>query len=200
MNNLRVFQLIGLLLGWFALIAQFILLFQNRVTSEVETVIRFFSYFTILSNLLATLSFTALFLNSIHFFRSFKIQTAITVYITIVAVVYNLVLRFIWQPSGLQQIVDELLHVIIPILYVINWFMIKERIRLSYHFIFKILLFPLIYLIFIIIRGNFSNYYPYPFIDVSIIGYKQMLLNSFLVLIAFVVVSFIYLYINKRKR
>ncbi|MDP2159046.1 MAG: Pr6Pr family membrane protein, partial [Flavobacterium sp.] len=74
-----------------------------------------------------------------------------------------------------------------------------DVIRLTYNYIFKILLFPTAYLFFILIRGHFSNYYPYPFVDVFKIGLSQALLNSFFVLLAFIIVALIYIKYSKRK-
>lgn len=48
--------------------------------------------------------------------------TAITVFILIVGSVYQIVLRSIWEPTGLQFIVDELLHTVIPLYMLGYWF------------------------------------------------------------------------------
>lgn len=48
--------------------------------------------------------------------------TAITAFILIVGLVYQVALRGIWQPTGLQHIVDELLHTIIPLYVFMYWF------------------------------------------------------------------------------
>ena len=109
-------------LGWFALIAQFYLIIVNRTVSIPETIIRYFSFFTILMNLLVAVCFTS-FLNkkqkSSAFFSKITTLTAITVYILIVGIVYNVILRFLWKPEGLQKVIDELLHTVIPILCLI---------------------------------------------------------------------------------
>ena len=55
-NNIDI---AGFLLGWIAIIGQFILLIQNRQADIPETIIRFFSFFSILSNILAALYFTS---------------------------------------------------------------------------------------------------------------------------------------------
>lgn len=49
---------IGFLLGWFVVITQFILTIQNKQVDIAETIIRFFSFFTILTNILVALFFT----------------------------------------------------------------------------------------------------------------------------------------------
>ena len=93
-------------LGWFALIAQFYLIIVNRTASIPETIIRYFSFFTILTNLLVAVCFTS-FLNkkqkSSAFFSKITTLTAITVYILIVGIVYNVILRFLWKPEGCKK-------------------------------------------------------------------------------------------------
>jgi hypothetical protein len=58
--------------GWFALVAQFYLIITNRVAPVFETVIRYFSFFTILTNILVAICCTFLLLKSssgaAHFF------------------------------------------------------------------------------------------------------------------------------------
>ena len=198
MNQRRVIEIAGVTLGWTSLLVQFYIMQENSLTDSFETTIRFFSFFTILSNLAVVLCFSSLFFNVLPFFKSFKIMTAIAVYISIVAIVYNTVLRFLWEPKGLQKIVDEFLHVIIPILFVYYWFKSDLNEKLNYKLLWKILIFPAIYLIFVLIRGNFSAYYPYPFINVSTIGYSQTIVNAILVVVAFIIVSLAYIRISRR--
>ena len=52
-------DVIGFLLGWFSIFGQFFLMMQNRQTAVVETIIRFFSFFTILTNIIVALYFTS---------------------------------------------------------------------------------------------------------------------------------------------
>ncbi len=72
MNAQKVLKYLGFTFCWMALIVQFILMMQNRVVGEFETIVRFFSYFTILSNLLVALSFTAEVFQILPFFRISK--------------------------------------------------------------------------------------------------------------------------------
>jgi hypothetical protein len=99
------------ILGWFALTAQFCLIIKNRVTSIPETIIRYFSFFTILTNLLAAFCCTILLMDSNSglkkIFPKQSTLTAIAVYLAIVGLVYNIILRFLWKPEGLQWTVDE---------------------------------------------------------------------------------------------
>jgi hypothetical protein len=46
-NMKRKLEIMGLCIGWFAIMGQFRLMLQNRQTDIPEMVIRFFSFFTI---------------------------------------------------------------------------------------------------------------------------------------------------------
>ncbi|HVZ95614.1 MAG TPA: Pr6Pr family membrane protein [Chitinophagaceae bacterium] len=188
-------------LGWFELIAQFYLIIINRTTSITETIIRYFSFFTILTNLLVTICITALlFARAGNFFTRPGTITAAAVYITIVALVYNIILRSLWRPAGLQQFVDELLHSIVPVLYLIYWIIWIPKTDIPVKKVPAWLIYPFVYLVFILIRGIFSLYYPYPFVDVASLGYKKVFINSAGMLLAFLAVSMIFFGVNKLKK
>lgn len=199
---IQVLLATGALLGWFALVGQFYLILENRVASVPETILRYFSFFTILTNILVAFCFTALLIkpkSSEGRLFSPKTLTAITVYITIVGIVYNTILRFIWEPTGMQRVVDELLHSVIPILFFLYWLLFVQKEGLKWKNVLFWLLYPLVYIVFILFRGVLSGFYPYPFIDVSTIGYIQVLLNSIGLCVAFLLVSLILVTIAKIK-
>lgn len=199
MQNNRLFSLFGFLISLFSLVTQFILMMKNSEVGVFDTIVRFFSYFTILSNILVSICFSVILFNFSSFFKSYKTQTAITVYISIVAIVYNIILRFIWEPTGLQRIVDELLHVVNPIIFVVYWFLFKNEISMPYKFLFKIIQFPIFYLCIVLLIGNYSNHYPYPFLDVNSIGYINVILNSIGISSAFILVSLLFIFICNRR-
>ncbi len=178
----RTFICIGITTGWFAVFFQLYLLILNRKLDVLQTVIQFFSYFTILTNILVALCFTVLlfFTRSKwgRFFSKPQTLTAIAVYIAIVGLVYNLVLRFLWAPQGMQRMVDELLHSFNPVWFVIYWLLFVRKNSLQWKDVFPWLLYPLAYCVYIMIRGALSGLYPYPFIDVTAIGYPQTLINT----------------------
>lgn len=189
-----------MLLGWFALIGQLVLIIQHRILSVLQTLNNYISFFTILTNLIVALTCTFLFLNASSRFAKFLTKsstlTATTIYILVVGAVYNLILRFIWNPQGIDMVVDELLHTIIPSLFIIYWFVFVPKNKLNWKLIFNWMLYPLIYFIYIIIRGALCGRYPYPFIDVNTLGYSTVLINSAVLTLAFGIVSLIFIGIN----
>ena len=187
------------ILCWFTVILQLILIIINRQASVFETIIRFFTFFTILTNILVAMVFTVNWLqpkNSFQFFNKPNTQVAIAVYIFVVGFVYNTILRFIWQPKGWDKLADELLHLVIPVVYILFWYFKFSKKEINYRSIFSWLLFPMIYIVVVMIRGYFSGYYPYPFLHVGNLGVEKVVYNSILMTLFFVVVSFVFYQIN----
>ncbi|MBO9572733.1 MAG: Pr6Pr family membrane protein, partial [Chitinophagaceae bacterium] len=63
--------------------------------------------------------------------------------------------------------------------------------------------YPIVYIIFIIIVGAFTGFYPYPFANVTNLGYPKALLNGVWIVAAFLVLSLIFIGIARsinRKR
>jgi hypothetical protein len=197
-----VYFTIGAIISWLAVILQLYLIILNKTESVPETIIRFISYFTILTNILVAICFTSVMNFRRHitkFFSSANIHSAVCVYIVVVGLVYNLILRQLWAPTGLQQIVDELLHSFIPLLFLFHWLAFVSKTNLQWKLVLFWLLYPLLYLFFIMIRGTFSGFYPYPFIDVSNLGYEKVLLNSFFLCLAFSVSSVLLIAVAKQS-
>ena len=98
----KILTVIFAILGWFAVLMQYYLIVENRVASVGETTIRFFSFFTILTNVLVAIYFTFQVFRrapgQAHFLEKPGVLTALTVYITVVGLVYQVVLRYIWEP------------------------------------------------------------------------------------------------------
>jgi hypothetical protein len=190
--------------GSFAIAGQFYLIIENRTASVIETIIRFFSFFTILTNILVAACCGSLLQNFNskwkNFFSKQTTITPIAVYITIVGIVYNVILRPLWKPEGFQWVINELLHTVIPLLFVLFWFIFIPRGNLQWKSVLAWLLYPFLYLLYALIRGTFSGFYPYPFIDIAEIGYNKTFINSGGMLVAFLVVSILFVLLNRLKK
>ena len=197
----NTFLAIGTVLGWLAVGLQFYLIIVNRIASVTETIIRFFSFFTILTNTLVALCFTMLLLKPESvlgkFFSRSKILAAITVYIVIVGIVYNVILRSIWNPEGLQLVADELLHSVMPVWFILFWLLFAPKAELQWGNVFPWLIYPFVYTLFIFFRGALSGFYPYPFIDANALGYGKVLFNSIILFFAFLLLSLVLVAIGK---
>jgi len=197
----RLYKTIAAITGWFALTFQLYLMLDNRVATLPETILRYFSFYTILTNLLVALYFTFLLLRPYSRWGVFisrpAVSTGIAVYIVMVGLVYNLVLRSMWNPTGLQMLLDELLHVAIPLLYLFYFFIFANHAWLKWNTVFSWLLYPLAYVVCILLRGIPSGFYPYPFLNVNTLGYSRVLLNTAGLFIAFFFLSLLLIYVTR---
>jgi hypothetical protein len=180
---MRIYATVGALLGWFALALQlYLVLVQAPGPERLGAVITYFSFFTILSNILTALVFTAVALQPKEgwgqWLRRPSVQAAAAVYIAIVGMVYQLLLRQLWNPQGAQWVADVSLHSVIPVGYVVYWLLFAPRAGLNWKDAVTWLVFPAVYLVYTLARGAVSGLYPYPFVDVKVLGYAGVLARA----------------------
>ena len=201
MKAKQIYLGMSVIIGWFSVISQFYLNIDNRSVLVAEITIRFFSYFTILTNILVALCFTIILLKPKsrpgEFFSEPRVLTAVTAYITFVWIAYYVLLRHSWNPAGFQLIVDESLHTFIPFLSILYWLIFVPKSELQWKSILAWMIYPLIYLLYILTRGALSGFYPYPFIDVNELGYFKVFLNDGGLILAFMLLSLLFVAIGK---
>ncbi|MDX9676686.1 MULTISPECIES: Pr6Pr family membrane protein [Pseudomonas] len=181
------------ILGWAGLGIQLYLIFFARLSvgaSLLGGLVSFFSYFTILTNTLVatvlTCAVTARETAARRWFLQPWVSSGIAVSIAVVGLAYSLLLRHLWHPEGWQFIADELLHDVMPLLFLGYWWLCvpKGTLRLGHLPVW--LIYPLVYFIYALLRGHLLGAYAYPFIDVAVLGYSQVLLNAGGILLGFV--------------
>ncbi|MEV4711196.1 Pr6Pr family membrane protein [Micromonospora sp. NPDC049374] len=104
---------------------------------------------------------------------------AVTLYITITAVVYHLVLANPASPFAMPQpdralgeaFGNQFLHTVVPLLAVADWALLGRHGLLRLRHALWWLAFPLGYLGFALVRGLLVHRYPYPFLDAAELGY-----------------------------
>lgn len=187
-----LFEAAGSLIGVLALILQMYLLLRLTAVkggTPTAAVIEFFSYFTILSNLLAVLAYLGSLLNRqtgpAAFFARPRVKTAIALYIAVVGLVYVLVLRQIWDPQGLAKLADVALHYVTPVLFLLYWLFFVDKSSLDYAAIPAWLIFPVVYAVYVVARGLITGVYAYPFLEIDKIGIKRVALNIVVLMAAF---------------
>jgi len=77
-----------------------------------------------------------------------------------------------------EAVWNALLHTVVPVMTVVGWLLIGPRGIVSRRVAWLSVIFPVCWLAFTLIRGAIVDWYPYPFIDVTQIGYGRALLNS----------------------
>lgn len=184
------------LLGWAGLSIQLYLIFFARWSigaSLLGGLVSFFSYFTVVTNTLVAVVLTCAVTRRESAARRWFLQpwvsSAIAVSIVVVGLAYNLLLRHLWHPEGWQFIADELLHDVMPMLFLVYWWRCVPKGTLRVRHLPLWLTYPLLYFAYALLRGHSLGAYPYPFIDVATLGYPQVFVNAGGILTGFVLVA-----------
>jgi hypothetical protein len=204
MQTMRVYAAMGAFLGWFALALQLYLMLAQDPAAMFGVLITYFSFFTILTNFLVAVVFTAAALRPHVAWGQFllrpSVQASTAVYIAIVGIVYQLLLRHLWNPQGGQWVADVLLHSIIPVGYVLYWWLFAPRDELSWRNAIGWLVYPGAYLVYTLARGAVSGLYPYPFVDVTTLGYGGVLARAAGLMLVFLGMGLLIVAIGRWKR
>lgn len=190
------------IIGWITLSIRLYLRITEYNFSAVESTIQFFSYFTILTNLFVTIYCTNQLLKpnekNTSILNKPETLTALMVFILIVGLVYHIALKPIWNPEGMQMILSEICHTFIPLGAFILWIISDNKKTIELKRLLKWLLYPIIYIVFVLIRGNYANFYPYPFLDVQTLGIGKVLVNSLFLLIVMIIFLILFYFIGKK--
>jgi len=192
----KAFIFTAIIVGLFGIVLQFILMLQSRQTGLAEAVIRFFGFFTIISNCMVLLFFVGHLFPAKKYLYAFvnknEVATAVTIYIIVVGAVYQTILRNPIPLKGLHRVADDILHAFIPLLMAGFWLIFISSKKINANTIPYWLIYPAAYLIYTLIRGSIVNYYPYPFVAVNNLGYSRVLFNSGMLVIFFLGISFLF--------
>ncbi|MFC5261264.1 Pr6Pr family membrane protein [Kribbella qitaiheensis] len=156
-----------------------------------ERVLNVFAYFTIQSNLLLGATCLLLALDPDRprgaVFRTLRLNGVLCIAVT--GIVYHLALAGLDELSGWSAFTNLLVHTVTPLLGVLGWLLFGPRRQTDGRIVGWSLVFPLLWLAFTLIRGEGTGFYPYPFMDVGLHGYGQVLLNCLLVALLFLALA-----------
>jgi hypothetical protein len=189
-----VFRMAAGLLGWFALALQYGLVIAGDFdTGPITRTINFFSFFTILTNILVALALTLPIITpqSVlgQFFLRPTVRSAIATYIIIVMAVVYFILRHLTSLTGWDLVADLILHYVMPVLFMIDWLFVVLKEKLKPKDPIDWLAYPIVYLAWTLIHGAYSGFYPYPFLNNGELGIARVLLNEAGLLIVFLVLG-----------
>lgn len=205
-RNPRAGRLARLLMivAWVALLLQLGLSLQAALADGrpvTEGLMVYFGYFTIWTNLFVALALTlpadGRFGRLHRFFNHPQILACAATSMILVGLAYHFLLRQIWNPEGLQWIADLLLHYVMPAGFCVHWFRSSPKSPLPWWSPLVWSLYPFLYFCHALVRGLLLDAYPYPFIDVTEIGYLPASLNALTLMAAFGLVGIIMLAAGK---
>ncbi|WP_236196444.1 Pr6Pr family membrane protein [Pseudomonas glycinae] len=191
-------------LGWAGLGIQLYLIFFARLSvgaSLLGGLVSFFSYFTVLTNTLVAVVLTCAVTERESAARRWFLQpwvsSGIAVSIAVVGLAYSILLRHLWHPQGWQFVADELLHDVMPLLFLAYWWLCVPKGSLRLKHLPLWLIYPLVYFAYALLRGHLLGAYAYPFIDVALLGYPQVFVNAGGILLGFVLMALLVIGIDR---
>jgi hypothetical protein len=164
-----------------------------------DRVFNVFAYFTIQSNLL--LGGTTLLLalgpdRESTLFRTLRLNGVLCIAVT--GIVYWVALNHLANFTGAAAVANLLLHTIAPILGVVGWLVFGPRGRTELAIVGWSIVFPLLWLVFTLIRGAAIGFWPYPFVDADDLGYGKVLVNCLFVALLFLALAFGAMLLDRR--
>ena len=176
----RLWRATFAVVGWATLTLQYILMVgPTQGWGVVERTVNYFSFFTILTNILVALAFTGPLIDAdrrlARWSASEGVRAAVAMYIVVVGVVYHLLIAPHWQPEGLLYGVNLVLHYLMPVAFVLDWLWFTPKGRLRWIDPVKWLAFPLIYGGWTLVHGLATHWWPYGFVDVDALGLGRVI-------------------------
>ncbi len=194
MTTARWWHLLTAVVVTFALVLQFVLVWQGHSVLEDdnppalgERMVRLFGYFTILSNGLIAYATWTLALGRDRdtlVWRLLRLDGLIG--ITVTFVVVQLLLKGLVELDGADLLADKLLHVVVPVMAVIGWLVFGPRERVRRSDLLPALVFPVLWLVYTLVRGEIVDWYPYPFLDAGKHGYGSVAITCLAIAALFV--------------
>ncbi|MCS7478654.1 Pr6Pr family membrane protein [Umezawaea endophytica] len=141
-----------------------------------------YCFFTVQSNVIVCVTTGLLAANPNRpstVFRVFRLAGLVGIAVT--GIVFHLALAGLQELQGYAALADFLLHTASPLLTVVGWLLFGPRAPAGARVVLLSLVFPLAWLVFTLVRGPFADFYPYPFLDVRVLGYPAVLVNCVVV-------------------
>ena len=197
----RNWQLVIVIIGTIVLLSYFIDdAFFSELTNPLGAV-RLFKYFTILSNLIAVIYFWMMFsLRYQHKNRRFDhFIGGIVVYLFVTFVIYALLLEGTYEQSTLDIVGNVCLHYLNPIVVIAYYIYYRKLYQFDMFDLVLWFVFPIVYLIFLVVHGLITGDYLYSFFQVSDVGVQGLLSMIVILIGVFFLLSFVLVKIVSRK-
>jgi hypothetical protein len=196
--------LVAVLRTVFALLCLYAIGRQLAIHTQLgASLSNFCSYFTNLANLFAagTLLAGAWLWRGSDPPRSFDVVRAMAVInTTVVGVVFSVLLRNV-ELGSLLPWVNFVLHYLMPVVAIVDWIAWPPRARLGRNDLLLCLIFPAVYLSYILIRGDIVGWYPYPFLNpANVGGYDGVALYAVGVTATFVIGGWVLITLGNWRR
>ncbi|MGM1060063.1 Pr6Pr family membrane protein [Saccharothrix sp. Mg75] len=186
-----------------SLVIQLVLLFTGgadansgdigAVAGVGTRLVRLFSYFTIQSNVIVLAVALTLAANPARDGRGWRVARLDALLgITITGLVFDLVLAPIVHLEGAARWATIGFHYVSPWMAVLGWLLFGPRPRVDRSTVGWAFAWPVLWIAYTFAHGAITGWYPYPFLDVTRLGFGTALRNTLFVLVLALVLALIY--------
>ncbi|EPR76148.1 Integral membrane protein [Leifsonia rubra CMS 76R] len=128
-----------------------------------------FGYVTIESNIILAVVYTVMAFVSLRGDMASpalnNARTSATTFILIVGLVYATLLAPFGAAGGVPVArANTALHIVTPIYAVADWILFSDRVRIGFNRLWIVLIYPLVWVTDVLIRGATDGWVPYPFL------------------------------------
>ncbi len=178
----------------FGLLALAAIIAQLQVVVDLPgaPVARFLSFFSTDSNVIASAVLLLGAARPSERTRRDTLRGAAVLFILITAIVYLVIALSTTPDLGLTiPWVNVVMHMLTPVVLLVDWLLVPPTHRVGRRQLGRWLLFPIAYFFYALVRGFFTGWYPYPFLDPGKAhGYSGVLATGAGMLAAMVAVAF----------
>lgn len=196
-----------IILGLFAW-SVLILMFVRTALDQVDALsgflagIKSYRYYTMQTNLLATIWLTLAVIFHFNSNRLKKVEGAlkgaITIYILITFLGYAIMLSSLYNPTTPYGIFTNLvIHYLVPIAFVIDWVFTIKKVKYRWVNLVLWIIYPILYIVLSILHGKFLGSYLYPFLNIDTMGLGYYFLALGILVIVFLALGSSLILINK---
>jgi hypothetical protein len=161
----------------------------------------YLSFFTILTNALVLLASIGLASHrgGLHrWARQPATRAAIAVWITVVAVIFQLLLAGLAHLSPIGWWGNMLVHQLVPALWLGGWLLFRPQGGIAATAPLRWLVYPLLYAGWTIAHGRMSGWYPYPFLDIARQGGERVAINMAAIGLFFAALGYAFRWLDGR--
>lgn len=192
----RLFALVIALVAWVGIAIH--VEAQWRISGSLPAAIWILAdYFTVTTNLLVAVAFTIFALKGPSAIGPRAVAFA-TINIVLVGVIYALLLHGLVELTAGAAVANVLLHMVTPVLVPIFWLLCVPRGALGPRDPVIWALFPLVYLIYALIRGTAQGRFAYPFINYLEEGIPQVAITLAIITLAYLTAGWLMVLLDRR--
>lgn len=162
-----------------------------------QRIFEFFSYFTIESNILVGIAVGMLIIHPDRdgsFWRVLRVGSMFG--ITVTLAIYHFLLAPLATFTGIAAVSNIGLHYVVPVFAILGWIFFGPHPRVSWKALLLAAIWPATYIVLTVVQGAVTGFYPYPFVNITKLGFTTVAMNGVGVVLLLIAVGALYLFLD----